>query len=281
MAGPIRHRSKRTASALPGWMMTFADLMTLLLTFFILLLSFSKMDAEKYKAIALSMAKAFGGATVIQSTGTGSGATLSPLVSSAPASVPATSRPPKSPPSEPEIIPENAPRNTPANIVPKGVETLATRLVDQLAPQIATNHIKVQYNSRKVTIRFSEDATFPSGSARLKAGMKPIIDRIVEVLARCPGQIEVDGYTDNRPIVSSRYRSNWDLSAARAVSVVHELVLNRKINAEDVTAAGHAETHPLAPNTTAANRALNRRVEINVHHPHCREPVKVGPAGNN
>ena len=281
MAGPIRPRSKSTAPGLPGWMMTFADLMTLLLTFFILLLSFSKMDAEKYKAIALSMAKAFGGATVIQSTGTGSGATLSPLVSTTPTSAPAASSPPKSPARQVEIIPDNAPHSTPANIVPKGVETLARRLVDQLAPQIATDQIKVQYDSHKVTIRFSEDATFPSGSAKLKADMKPIIDRIVEVLARCPGQIEVDGYTDNRPIVSSRYRSNWDLSAARAVSVVHELVLNRKIDAEDVTAAGHAETHPLAPNTTAANRALNRRVEINVHHPRCKEAVKAGPSGNN
>jgi len=269
MASPIPQRSRKLTGSLPGWLITFADLMTLLLTFFILLLSFSKMDAAKYKAIAMSMAKAFGGVTVVQSSSAGNGAVPLPLNTSAPAVSPATSAPTSAPVPQPQILPENAPHRTPANIVPAGIETLATRLIDQFEPQIAGGQMKVKYDDHKVTIRFSEDATFPSGSAQLKSDMKPIIDRMVTVLARCPGQIEVDGYTDNRPIVSSRYRSNWDLSAARAVSVVHELILNRRINAEDVTAAGHAETHPLAPNDTPADRALNRRVEINIHQPHC------------
>ena len=268
---PIPPRRRKSDNALPGWMLTFADLMTLLLTFFILLLSFSKMDVAKYKAIAQSMEKAFGGRPVIITT-SGPGASIVSKV------VPSTSRPQvTSAPgalTEPVFIPENAPRPKASNVVPKGIETLATRLIDQFEAQIASGDMKVQYNAHKVTVRFPEDATFPSGSARLKAKMKPIIDRMVKVLAECPGKIEVDGYTDNQPIVSSKYRSNWDLSAARAVSVVHELIMNRRINAEDVTAAGHAETNPLVPNDTPAHRAMNRRVEINIRQPDCQASAR-------
>ncbi|HEA54285.1 OmpA family protein, partial [Marinobacter antarcticus] len=90
------------------------------------------------------------------------------------------------------------------------------------------------------------------------------------------GDVLVSGYTDDRPISSSRYRSNWDLSAARAVSVVHELVLNQQVSAERVVAAGRAETNPLAPNDTAENRALNRRVEIAIRDPECDTSVSTG-----
>ena len=83
------------------------------------------------------------------------------------------------------------------------------------------------------------------------------------------------GYTDDRPIASGRYRSNWDLSAARAVSVVHELVLNRQVPAERVVAAGRAETNPLAPNDSPENRAKNRRVEIAIRNPQCDDSVET------
>jgi len=135
-----------------------------------------------------------------------------------------------------------------------------------------------------VVIRFSEDATFPSGDATIKPDMIPIIERVVEVVGNCTGNIVVSGHTDDRPISSTQYRSNWDLSAARAVSVVHELVLNRDIEAERVVAAGRAETQPLAPNNTAENRAVNRRVEISIRNPECDEdaptrdlPIEILP----
>jgi chemotaxis protein MotB len=103
--------------------------------------------------------------------------------------------------------------------------------------------------------------------------MIPIIERVVSVLSACSGDVVVSGHSDDRPISSSQYRSNWDLSAARAVSVVHELVLNRDIPAERVVAAGRAETRPLAPNTSPENRAINRRVEIAIRNPECSEEV--------
>ena len=98
-----------------------------------------------------------------------------------------------------------------------------------------------------------------------------IIEKIENVLANCEGQVTVSGYTDDIPVNSGRYRSNWDLSAARAVSVVHQLILNNKLDANRVSAAGHAETNPLVPNDSAENRAKNRRVEISIYSPTCEE----------
>ena len=268
---PLPRKARKDPAGAPSWMVTFADLMTLLLTFFILLLSFSKMDVAKYKAMVASMASAFGNSkgavTVVINQ-----PTSAPSVVSAPTSAPVTPTMPQAP----VLLPDSTTSAPVTNVVPKGVEQLAKTLIGGLQAQIAQKEISVRYNSQKVVIRFAEDATFPSGSADLKPAMVPIIDKVVSVLARCSGNIVVAGYTDNQPIVSSRYRSNWDLSAARAVSVVHQLILNRRIDAERVTAAGHAETHPLVPNTSPENRAINRRVEINIDHPKC-EPGTSAP----
>ena len=153
---------------------------------------------------------------------------------------------------------------------------LASRMIGELENEVASGALSVNYDKNKVVIRFSEEATFRSGEASIKPEMIPIIERVVGVLAGCTGDVLVSGYTDDRPISSSRYRSNWDLSAARAVSVVHELVMSQQVPAERVVAAGRAETNALAPNDTAENRALNRRVEIAIRDPECGESISTG-----
>jgi chemotaxis protein MotB len=149
---------------------------------------------------------------------------------------------------------------------------------------VASGDLSVNYDEEQVIIRFAEDAAFRSGEAQIKPQMIPIIERVVAVLSSCTGDVLVAGYTDDRPISSGRYRSNWDLSAARAVSVVHELVLNRDLPAERVVAAGRAETNALVANDTPENRARNRRVEIAIRNPECDEnmptatlPVEILP----
>ncbi|MFE8070434.1 flagellar motor protein MotB [Marinobacteraceae bacterium S3BR75-40.1] len=258
----------------PSWLMTFADLMTLLLTFFILLLSFSKIDADRYKLMVQSMYQAFGGKTMEDRLVGGSPITLvesekvpapRPSEEAEPEAVPAKPQQPQ--PSEPTLVTE--PQAAQSEVNPD-IEKMAAELIDRFSQEVANDEMSVAYDERKVVVRFSEDASFPSGSANLKANMKPLLDEMVDILARCDGDIVVAGHTDDRPIVSSRFRSNWDLSAARAVSVVHQLVLNRKIDAERVSAAGHAETRPLVPNDSPENRARNRRVEILMYEPECR-----------
>ena len=142
---------------------------------------------------------------------------------------------------QPEFIDERTERSETRQI-PGGVLDLAGRLVRELEEEVASETLHVNYDEDQVVIRFSEEATFRSGDATIKPEMIPIIERVVSVLSACSGDVVVSGHSDDRPISSSQYRSNWDLSAARAVSVVHELVLNRDIPADRVVAAGRAET---------------------------------------
>jgi chemotaxis protein MotB len=150
------------------------------------------------------------------------------------------------------------------------IEQLTETLVEELETEIISNALNVSFDSEKVVVRFSQDATFTSGSEEIKEEMFPILEKIENVLATCQGEIVVSGYTDDLPVTSNRFRSNWDLSAARAVSVVHQLIFNNKIDANRVIAAGRAETNPLAPNDSAENRAKNRRVEISIYDPECQ-----------
>ncbi|MGO1462779.1 MAG: flagellar motor protein MotB [Marinobacter sp.] len=269
MQQPRNSKKPRQKNQTPAWIVTFADLATLLLTFFILLLSFAEMDIEKYKAMANSMSVAFGSANVLGDSIGGSPITL---VESDTVSLP---EPTETQAREPEFIDERAPE-TETTVIPGGVLDLTRRMISELETEVASGALSVNYDQNKVVIRFSEEATFRSGQASIKPEMIPIIERVVGVLAGCTGDVLVSGYTDDRPISSSRYRSNWDLSAARAVSVVHELVLNRKVPAERVVAAGRAETNALAPNDTPENRALNRRVEIAIRDPECDDAISTG-----
>ena len=261
-------KKKKHGRGSPAWIVTFADLATLLLTFFILLLSFAEMDVEKYRAMANSMAVAYGSNQVLGDAVGGSPLTL---IESDTVSLP---EPMETATDEPEFIDERAEGDAPTKI-PAGVIDLASRMIEELEPEVASEALSVNYDESRVVIRFSEEATFRSGEAAIKPGMVPIIERVVEVLSGCTGDVLVAGYTDDRPIASGRYRSNWDLSAARAVSVVHELVLNRQVPAERVVAAGRAETNPLAPNDSPENRAKNRRVEIAIRNPQCDDSVET------
>ncbi|KPP96798.1 flagellar motor protein MotB [Marinobacter sp. HL-58] len=265
---PVRQpvKKKNHGRGSPAWIVTFADLATLLLTFFILLLSFAEMDVEKYRAMANSMADAFGSNQVLSDDVGGSPLTL---VESDTVSLP---EPTETATSEPEFIDERADGEAPTKI-PAGVIDLASRMIEELEAEVASEALNVTYDENQVVIRFSEEATFRSGEASIKPEMIPIIERVVDVLAGCSGDVLVAGYTDDRPISSGRYRSNWDLSAARAVSVVHELVLNRQVPAERVVAAGRAETNPLVPNDSEESRAKNRRVEIAIRDPECDDSI--------
>ncbi len=270
MATITPRKSKKAGGT--GWIVTFADLMTLLLTFFILLLSFSEMDSEKYKAIAQSMAVSFGVAWI---QGDKAGGQLT-LIESDKVPPPTSEQKPVVEqvvflPERPSII-DDVEIGQPAQVkIDAGLEALAEELVQKLEQEIISNALDVSFDTEKVIVRFSEEATFTSGSEKLKEDMLPIINKIVTALARCEGDITVSGYTDNQPITSGRFRSNWDLSSARAVSVVHQLIINQKIDANRVMAAGHAETNPLVSNDTPENRAKNRRVEIKIYNPTCEE----------
>lgn len=269
-------QKKRQPGGSPAWIVTFADLATLLLTFFILLLSFAEMDVEKYRAMAASMVSAFTGQTYVAPSAGEAPIEVDPSTVATVPSDGALSAPPVASgqtvdsPATADFIDERDDADA-VTKVSSGIIELASRLVTQLEQQVAAEDVTVNYDPEQVVIRFAEEAAFQSGQAEIKPEMVPILDRVVNVLSSCEGDVVVAGYTDDRPITSSRFRSNWDLSAARAVSVVHQLVLNREVPADRVMAAGRAETNPLVPNDSAENRARNRRVEISIRDPRCED----------
>ncbi len=133
--------------------------------------------------------------------------------------------------------------------------------------------VRVLETGKGVVIRFRDDVLFESGSAELRPEAAPVIRRIADVLRSLEAyQLLVEGYADTQPISTARFPSNWELSAARALSVVRAFIATG-VRPEDLAAIGYGEYHPVASNDTPAGRAENRRVEIVVS----RIPERSGP----
>ena len=125
-----------------------------------------------------------------------------------------------------------------------------------------SGRIKIKIVNNRMLVAMDSAILFPSGSARLSSEGKDALAEVAGVLSTIEGRnFQVAGHTDNKPISSSRFKSNWELSAARAVSVV-EYMIENGMNSENLSAAGYADTQPVASNETAAGRAQNRRIEI-------------------
>ena len=262
---------------------TFADLMSLLMCFFVLLLSFSEMDAMKFKRLAGSMAQAFGVQTKLKVHEVPKGTSIIAQEFS-----PGTPKP--TPINEiwqrTEDITEMSLETECAQeyeleqgdtAMEAGVKTRikqkledlveqterdAIELAQALHDQIVAGEIEVETRGRQIIIRIREKGSFKSGSAVMNDDYYDVLEEIRAVLAEKPGKIQVEGHTDNIPIRSARFRSNWELSSARAVSVAHELMRGGEINPRRFAVSGFADTQPLVANNSRENRVRNRRVEI-------------------
>lgn len=255
---------KDEGGGIPAWVMTFADLMSLLMCFFVLLLSFSEMDVQKFKQIAGSMKIAFGVQREVRAHEIPKGT-----------SIIAKEFSPAKP--QPTIINQVRQKTTNENKKKlesskegdkKGVaetEADAREIVKLLEKEIKAGTVEVETQGRKIIIRILEKGSFPSGTAKLNIDFLPVLGKIKSALTTVKGQIHVSGHTDDRPIYTARFRSNWELSAARAVSVAHTLMEEEKVKADRFLITGFAEHRPRVANDTEVNRGKNRRVEITVH----------------
>ena len=250
---------EKCEECIPAWVMTFADLMTLLMCFFVLLLSFSIMDAQKFQKAAGSLRDAFGVQRVVPDGEI-------PLGESIIAQEFSPGKP------EPTLIPIVQQKTV--DIIQKNMDQLDTKseevkrtvsmLVDKLNEEIRDGLLEVEVEDDSLMIRINEQGSFPSGAARLAKSFLPVLDKINDVLNNSVGRVMVSGHTDNRPIHTSRYPSNWVLSADRAASVVHYLTKHGFAEPGRLEIRAFADTKPLFPNDTPENRARNRRIEINV-----------------
>ncbi|MFL0803774.1 MAG: flagellar motor protein MotB [Agarilytica sp.] len=268
---------------LPPWMGTFADLMSLLMCFFVLLLSFSEMDAMKFKRLAGSMAQAFGVQNKLNVTDVPKGTSIIAQEFS-------PGRPEATPINEiwqhtkditemsldvdcaQEYTVEQGAEGYDAGVKVKVMQKLqdllnkteqdAFELAGALSDQIMEGQVEVETRGRLIIIRIREKGSFISGSAQMSPSYIDVMREVKAVLMQKTGKIEVQGHTDDIPIRSSRFRSNWELSSSRAVSVAMELMKGGDIKQRRFEVAGFSDTVPLAPNDSRENRARNRRVEI-------------------
>jgi chemotaxis protein MotB len=251
---------KAEKAGVPAWVMTFADLMTLLMCFFVLLLAFSEMDAAKFKQLSGSMKEAFGVQAEIE-------VRTIPKGTSVVAQEFSPGRP------DPTVLPQvrqftiDSNRNT-LDALEREVKEIeeakkhARRLRLALKKELEKGDVSIQTEGMKVIIHIMENASFESGMADLRPTFIPALVKIADLIDNNSGEVTISGHTDNVPISNERFRSNWDLSTSRAVSVAHELLQVSDLSPENVIVTGHADTRPRAPNDSSENRAKNRRVDI-------------------
>ncbi len=286
---------------LPQWMGTFADLMSLLMCFFVLLLSFSEMDVLKFKQIAGSMKFAFGVQNQLEVKDIPKGTSI----------IAQEFRPGRPEPTPIDVImqqtmdvtqqtlefhegesdraggtkrdqgkltggqsPEASTRSNPSadsnmqqqqsQEQSQQMETLMESIQQALEREIEQGAIEVENLGQQLVIRMREKGAFPEGSAFLQPKYRPLVRQIAELVKDIPGIVRISGHTDNQPLDSELYRSNWDLSAQRAVSVAQEMEKVRGFSHQRLRVRGMADTEPLVPNNSDENRALNRRVEISI-----------------
>ena len=278
---------------------TFADLMSLLMCFFVLLLSFSEMDAMKFKRLAGSMAQAFGVQQKLKVHDPPKGTSIIAQEFS-------PGRPEPTPINEiyqhtddltelslevngaqeyeveagqesrQEQLPEKQEVVEKVEQMIKETQADAKELAKALQEQIAKGEVEVETRGRDIIVRIKEKGSFRSGSADLANSYMPLLEEVRDVLATKQGDILIQGHTDDVPIHTSRFRSNWELSTSRAVSVAHVLFSGGVLDPHRVQVSGFADTRPVDSNETAEGRARNRRVEIIVRQGVGDEKVKEG-----
>jgi len=246
-------QSKARKFGAPVWLVTFADLMALLFALMVLMLSFSDINSDSFKRNAGPMAEAFNQQQPI----------IIKPVQIAPKETSA-----KQDPERPQSSPQQDRTSSNLGYIQTVARNRLANLVKAtIAAELANKLVELLIEGNKITMRFPAQSAFQSGQAILAPSIIPTMDRIADILARTEGIITVTGHTDNSPISTARFRSNWELSTSRAVSVVHRLLRHRGLAAPRVSATGRADTQPIVPNTSRENQQRNRRIEIVVELP--------------
>jgi len=243
-----RMTEEKKGGAAP-WLNTYGDMVTLLLCFFVLLFSFSTIDAEKWRELVESMRQI--GISVEELKGD------NPMPNF-PAEVDKDEPfPEKS--VEPESLDEIQKEE------PDEFDELYKRIKSYIHKNGLDTEIELSQNESGILMRFKEHVLFDSGKAEIKKNALPILNDIYGVLhdsEKYIQMIRIEGHTDNVPIKTSHYPTNWELSTARAVNVLRYFIEAKDLDPLKVSAVGYGEYHPIRKNDTDENRARNRRVDL-------------------
>ena len=231
-----RRKPRSSKRGAPAWMTTYADMVTLLLTFFVLLYSFSTVDVQKFRAIIAAFQGTLG---VLDG-----GKTIS--------SVPAVNE-------------GTLDIDTAFDISQKEIQQIQA-LFEEVQSLIAEGQlpgtVELVTDERGLVVRFADRAFFDLGKADIRTDALPVLEQVAEILRPLPNQVRVEGHTDNLPIKTDRFPSNWELSTARATSVIRFFIEEKQLDPERLSAAGYGEYRPIDTNESAAGRARNRRVDL-------------------
>lgn len=252
-------------AGIPAWVVTFADLMSLLMCFFVLLLSFSEIDAQKFKQIAGELSKAFGVQREV------------PVLEIPMGTSPIFDQFSPAPP-EPTVVnevkqtttdeqPELETLKSPTDVaVESAIQEELEKTLEQVRSVLETaiedGRVNLIQDNHRIIVRVEEKGAFPSGSADLTWEFEGLLLEMADILVQIPGKLTIEGHTDDVPIRTQRFYSNWDLSAARAAAVANALLAEGNLKPARLAVTGLAYTEPRVPNTSSENRAKNRRVEI-------------------
>jgi len=217
------------------WLITYSDMITLLLIFFIVMYTLSRVDVQKFQYLSASLSKAMGaGGMVLDSPG-------------------------------PSVVPGIA-GTVPQAALQSGESQQLENVVRDLEKYIKESNLQAKVSvvseERGVVLSFQGEVLFKLGSAELTPRAREIIHKVGPVLESMPNYLRVEGHTDDLPIVSAPYPSNWELSAARASSVLQEMLKNYNIHPERMSAVAYGEYRPIVANDSDEHRQTNRRVNI-------------------
>jgi chemotaxis protein MotB len=258
-------RRRRGVSEAPvdqhRWLVSYADFITLLFAFFTTLYAISNVDLQKMNRLISSLQVAFdsrGAAGLPRKTGLSvlpDGKAVPARVGlTAPAAIPSPQDIPK--------LPLNVLAALDRNYLEASLGEVKNKLSETLAPAIKDGRVALDIERRGLVVSVRENGSFRTGSADLSDATRALIAQIAAPLQNMPNFVRVEGHTDDVPIHTARFASNWELSTARATNVVAFLVQEHGLASDRLSAAGYAEFHPRVPNTTDADRTMNRRVDI-------------------
>jgi chemotaxis protein MotB len=247
------------------WLVSYADFITLLFAFFVVMYAISSVNEGKYKVLSNALQNAFTNTTAV------AGGQPIAVIQGAP---PVQAKPTLKVDKLPEQVKEEK-----KAVERQQMKNVASDIMNALQPLIAQGKVKLLETSRGVTIEINDSILFPGGQARLQPVSIGAMAAIAEVLAGTDFPITIEGHTDNVPISTPQFPSNWELSAMRATTVLR-LFNDNGVGAERLTAIGYGDTRPVETNTTPEGRARNRRVSILVDSNRPEEPKEIGGAGN-
>lgn len=293
MARRRRHEEHENHEA---WAIPYGDLVTLLLAFFVVMYSMSEVNDGKYRVLSNSLSEAFGG-TAHSTSGNAYTTTLKPiqvvlpyeqvssmiaaglpdhhllagvLAKAPPAAQPAPAAAlvaagasaSATPPVATQPVTSRTPQSATADAEgQRELDRVTDDVSSALQSLIAAGQVHVRRYGSWIAVDISTDILFDSGVAHLSPAAIQALERLAAALAPWPNAVRVEGHTDDRPIRTAAFPSNWELSAARAASVVH-LFMDHGIAPERLAVLGFGQYRPVMPNTTAAGRNANRRVEV-------------------